>query len=87
METKSNNFIPELWSREVIATFKQQLRVSSRSYGDRLLRAAARGEDWTNIKREESLHESFTNDAADALAYQLDRNVLAIAAKRGSAGE
>lgn len=75
----ANNFIPELWSQQLTDTFKEQLVLHSipkRSYGERLLRAAAKGEDWTKIKREENIHERYTSDAADALAYQLDADIL-----------
>ena len=62
----------------MIDTFKHNLTInmSSRSYGTRLLRAAAKGEDWTKIKKEEKPHDRYTDDAADALAYQLDADIL-----------
>jgi hypothetical protein len=71
-----NSFNPKIWSEESLIHFREEIRINSRSYGTRLLRAAAKGEDWTKIKQEENIHDRYTNDAADALAYQLDANVL-----------
>lgn len=71
-----SNFIPELWSQKLMDSFTQSINIKQRSYGERLLRAAAKGEDWTKIKRKENINERFTSDAADALAYAIDRNVL-----------
>ena len=71
-----NNPIPELWTQELLDVFKQQIKMSTRSYGVRLLRAAAKGEDWTKIKREEDIHDRYTDDATDALAHQLDAAIL-----------
>ena len=75
-EKIKNNFIPELWSKELIEIFKKDARRTSRSYGSRLLRAAAKGEDWTKIQRKETYDEINTDDAADALAYAIDTDVL-----------
>lgn len=81
-EKIKNSFIPELWSEELIEIFKKDTRRTSRSYGSRLLRAAAKGEDWTKIQRKETYDEIFTDDAADALAYAIDNNVLNILRNR-----
>jgi hypothetical protein len=77
-------FIPELWSTEMLSIRKTELvyNFPKRSYGDRLLRAAAKGEDWTKIKRVEDPHETYTDDAADALAYAVDRDILNIFSNR-----
>jgi hypothetical protein len=80
MATTSTEFIPELWSDKLVETMKQTITMNmipQRSYGARLLRAAARGEDWTKIKREER-HDpyTYTEHAADALAYAVDNDVL-----------
>ena len=78
-EKIKNNFIPELWSKAIIDEFKSNITINmlpKRSYGSRLLRAAAKGEDWTKIKREEDTHETYTDHAADALAYAIDTDVL-----------
>jgi hypothetical protein len=80
MDEIKSDFIPEIWSQQMVDTFKEAITINmipKRSYGSRLLRAAAKGEDWTKIeKTEEDPHERFTNDAADALAYSLDRDIL-----------
>jgi len=76
MAKEKNNFIPELWSKEFLDVFKQQIRMTSRSYGSQLLRAAAKGEDWTKIQRKENIHDCYTDDATDALAYAIDTDVL-----------
>jgi hypothetical protein len=79
MATTSTEFIPELWSEALAETYKQTLTINikKRSYGARLLRAAAKGEDWTKIKREER-HDpyTYTEHAADALAYSIDNDIL-----------
>jgi hypothetical protein len=79
MAMTSATFIPEVWSKSLLETFKQEITINmlpKRSYGARLLRAAAKGEDWTKIKREVNIREEYANDAADALAYQLDADIL-----------
>ena len=74
----SKNFIPELWSTGIMEQYKSVLEMHTRSYGERLLRAAAKGEDWTKIKREENIHEEHTFDAVGIMVAALDSNVLAV---------
>lgn len=74
--TSSAQFIPELWSERILGAYKDRIKMKTRSYGERLLRAAAKGEDWTKIQRQEDPRETYTEHAADALAYAIDRDIL-----------
>jgi hypothetical protein len=67
-------FAPEVWSTKIIDEYKFHIEMVTRSYGTRLLRAAAEGEDWTKIKRvEEFTHDgtNFQTHFADAAAYAM----------------
>jgi len=92
MTTLSNTFIPELWSEQIIKDFKFNLTgaiVQKQSKGTRLLRAAALGvpqEEIDKIDNEpdyvttgelyEYLKDEWTNDAADALRYAIDADIM-----------
>ena len=70
----------------MLDVYKEATRrsLNKRPYGERLLRAAAKGEDWTKIKKEEKIHEEYTYDATGSIAAAIDRSVLAIIDKRKS---
>lgn len=85
-------FVPELWSEQIIKEFKFHLNMNSislRTKGERLLRAAAQGasqeeldkidnqpEHVTTGELYEYLKDEWTNDAADALRYAIDADIM-----------
>lgn len=92
MVSKNRAFIPELWSQQVVDSFKLDLNklfIKRRSKGERLLRAAARGasqEEIDKIDADEDtvtqgelydyVQKRYTDDAADALALAMDAHIL-----------
>jgi len=78
MATTSTKFIPELWSKEILKAFTVNINMrheAKRPYGERLLRAAAKGEDWTKIKRVEETPDDAKNDWVDVAAYAMAQRI------------
>lgn len=84
-----DKFVPELWSQAVLDEFKKSISIKHRSKGERLLRAAAQGASQEEIDKIDSEGDGFTagelygyvqqawaDDAADALAYAIDNDIL-----------
>ena len=84
-----DKFVPELWSQAVLDEFKKNISIKRRSKGERLLRAAAKGASQEEIDKIDAEGDGFTtgelygyvkqawaDDAADALAYAIDRDIL-----------
>lgn len=85
-----DKFVPELWSQAVLDEFKKSISIKHRSKGERLLRAAAQGASQEEIDKIDSEGDSFftagelygyvqqawADDAADALAYAIDNDIL-----------
>lgn len=63
-EAGMRSFVAELWSKEMIEHYEKVVwmysQLPKRSYGEKLLRAAAKGEDWRKIKRYDDDILSFT---------------------------
>lgn len=82
MATMSDNFIPELWSDEVLNNYKKGIfdaMLPKRSKGAQLLRDAALGhpEYPKHITATEvTIRYQYAKDAAKALVQQVDNDML-----------
>lgn len=92
MPTTTGDFIPEVWSQEIIASYKEALRPPQprRSKGAQLLRDAAlghpeypsnmftddNGTDHVMTATEVNIRQQYENQAAKAMLRQIDNDML-----------